>query len=358
MALGAPAAIVLSLLFTTAEPAAGEVAAVCAEPQAALAAQETELSGLFARVAPSVVLLARDGASGSGFVVGDGGLVLTNIHVVGDAREVTVQLADGRRGTGQVIARSTGALDLALVRAPFDDLRPLAAGDPGALRTGTFAATVGHGGGAAWTLSTGLIANPRPLGDGAPLLLAQMALRPGSSGGPLVDRLGRVVAVVTAGTRDSSGVTFAVRIDAAAVAFPQLATWIVPSASSPARVPPPGPSDEEVAANGDAGPGARPPEVARLSAESASAAMVTVWEAPPSPVKVLSARPRPARKAAPSHGEAARSASAPSPPPNAPAFPSVALLALAAGLAAAAAALRRALARTRAGRIAPGAAVR
>src|SRR6266704_1332981 len=238
MTLGAPGAMVLSLLFTTAEPAAGEREVACAEPLDGLAGQEAELSGLFARVAPSVVLLAREGASGSGFVVGDGGLVLTNVHVVGEAHEVTVQLADGRRGMGQVLARSTGALDLALVRAPFDDLPPLAEGDPGALRTGTFAATVGHGGGAAWSLSTGLIANPRPLGDGAPLLLAQMALRPGSSGGPLVDRLGRVVAVVTAGTRDSSGVTFAVRIDAAVAAFPQLAAWIVRSAPSPARPSP------------------------------------------------------------------------------------------------------------------------
>lgn len=357
MVPGAPAALVFSLLFTAAEPAPGGGAPLCAEPSpTALAALETEESGLFNRVAPSVVLLARAGASGSGFVVGDGGLVLTSAHVVGEANEVTVQLADGRRGMGQVVARATGALDLALLRVPFDDLRPLAAGDPGALRAGSFAATVGNGGGAAWTLSTGLIANPRPLGDGAPLVLAQMALRPGNSGGPVVDRLGRVVAVVTAGTRDSSGVTFAVRIDAAAAAFPQLATWIVPSEPSPARPPPTGPEGEEVVATVVAGPTSCPPELTRLSAESPPAAMVTVWEAPRRPLHRAGARAK--QPAVPPQAEEATSSPAPAVPPRAPAFPLAALFALAAGLAAAASALHGAVARMRAGRMASHDAVR
>ncbi|HSM94152.1 MAG TPA: trypsin-like peptidase domain-containing protein [Anaeromyxobacteraceae bacterium] len=197
-----------------------------AEPADALASLEEEQAELFARVAPSVVLLVRDGASGSGFAVGPDGLVLTNAHVVGEAEEIGVRLSDGRYGQGRVVARATGSLDLALVRIPFHDVPPLTAGDPWALRAGAFAATVGHGGGAAWTFSTGLVANPRPLGDGAPLLLAQMALRPGSSGGPLVDRRGRAIGVIVAGTRDAAGVTFAIRIDAAASAFPELGAWV------------------------------------------------------------------------------------------------------------------------------------
>jgi S1-C subfamily serine protease len=271
-------------------------------PANALASLEEEQSSLFARVAPSVVLLVRDGASGSGFVVGPDGLVLTNAHVVGEAQEVAVQLSDGRYGRGRVVARATGPLDLALVQIPFHDVPPLPAGEPAALRAGAYAATVGHGGGAAWTFSTGLIANPHPLGDGAPMLLAQMALRPGSSGGPLVDRRGRAVGIVTAGTRDASGVTFAIRADAAAAAFPQLAPWIAAagrSPSSPAVAPPP--SDAAVAAAPLQAPVERPVDVARLSASGASMPTwgpqtatrppeetVTVWEAPRS---VRQARP-------------------------------------------------------------------
>jgi S1-C subfamily serine protease len=310
MTPGILTAIAASLLSALAEPAAGVGAVAIAEFPGALSSLETEQASLFARVAPSVVLIMRDGASGSGFVVGRDGLVLTNAHVVGDGDEVSVQLVDGRRGPGHVVARATGALDLALVRAPFADLTPLVAGDPDALRAGTFAATVGHGGGAAWTFSTGLVANPRPLGDGAPIILAQMALRPGSSGGPIVDRLGRAVAVVTTGTRDASGVTFAIRVDAAVAAFPQLEQW----GSSPARV---AGMVAAASAHGDrkeqAGesPGIdrepRVQEVAQLSGEGAAPralAMFTVWEAPPRSARRPSASARPIGPMVPSHSVA------------------------------------------------------
>lgn len=283
---GASAKVLLSLLC--AATAGGEAAQPRPDEEPALARLEAEQSGLFSQVAPSVVLLVRDGASGSGFVVSRDGLVLTNAHVVGEADEISVQLLDGRHGRGRVVARATGALDLALVQLPFEGVPPLPAGQPSSVLAGMFAATVGHGGGAAWTFSTGLVANPRPLGDGAPMLLAQMALRPGSSGGPLVDRLGRAVAVVTAGTRDASGVTFAIRIDAAARAFPQLAAWLAPApGAAPERAEQEASADtqreSETVADGDE----RVTAVARLSSSAAIAApegptatLVTVWEAP------------------------------------------------------------------------------
>jgi S1-C subfamily serine protease len=273
---------ILASMITAAEPVPVERLTAPPEPTAALASLEAEQSSLFARVAPSVVLIVRDGASGSGFVVAPGGLVLTNAHVVGEADEVAVQLLDGRYGRAPVVARATGTVDLALVRIPFLDVAPLPAGDLEAVRAGTFAATVGHGGGAAWTFSTGLVANPRPLGEGAPLLLAQMALRPGSSGGPLVDRQGRVVAVVTAGTRDASGVTFAIRIDAAAAAFPQLASAIVTHVAGAARAgvargAPEGGVGVAVADGSESVTG-----VAQLAAGARGrpTPLVTVWEAP------------------------------------------------------------------------------
>lgn len=304
MILG-PSSVIVLLALGAGEPTSGGRPAR-PEPGGALATLEAEHADLFARVAPSVVLLVSDGTSGSGFVVGRDGLVLTNAHVVGEAREVAVHLLDGRHGRGSVVARATGSLDLALVKIPFTDLAPLEAGWLEAVRAGTFAATVGHGGGAAWTFSTGLVSNPRPLGDGAPLILAQMALRPGSSGGPLVDRRGRALAVVTAGTKNASGVTFAIRIDAAAQAFPELAGWAAPpyaegaapEPSSARRVAAP-----EVAAASPPPAGeplavaplepSRPVSVARFSASgpapggwdpsqapSPSGKLVTVWQAP------------------------------------------------------------------------------
>src|SRR5512147_1479500 len=125
MFLGATAAALLALL--PAEVGAAEPSDARPGGGEALASLESEQSGLFARVAPSVVLLVGGGTSGSGFVVARDGLVVTNAHVVGQDDEVAVQLFDGRHGRGRVIARATGTLDLALVRVPFDDLPPLAA---------------------------------------------------------------------------------------------------------------------------------------------------------------------------------------------------------------------------------------
>lgn len=291
MDLAAPISI-LAALAAAAGPVAGP-GALAPGDGPSLAAIEAEQSRLYSQIAPSVVLILSDGASGSGFVVTRDGLVLTNAHVVGESAQVTVQLLDGRRGRGQVVARATGALDLALVRMPFEGVRPIPAGDPAELRAGMYAATVGHGGGAAWTFSTGLIANPRPLGDGAPMLLAQMALRPGSSGGPLFDRLGRAVGVITAGTRDASGVTFAIRAEAAAAAFPELAGW--ETAPVPLATSAPAPQDEGAVASTASLDEGRIVAVSRLSRSSGaepgggpaatppSAPMKTVWEAPRAP---------------------------------------------------------------------------
>jgi hypothetical protein len=141
-----------------------------------------------------------------------------------------------------------------------------------------------------------------------------MALRPGSSGGPLVDRLGRAVAVVTAGTRDASGVTFAIRIDAALAAFPQLEPW---ASSAAPRVPHPAArsaaDERRVRAVGTARAETDPraAEVAQLAGgvarpsrpvevEPKAAAMVTVWEASRA-VRRVSARPTPRLATVPCH---------------------------------------------------------
>src|SRR5512133_1846494 len=126
MVTGALTTIAIAALAAAgSDPAAVTGLQPRAEGSPSLASLEAEQSSLFARVAPSVVLLVRDGASGSGFVVGPEGLVLTNAHVVGEADEVAVQLSDGRHGRGRVVARATGALDLALVQIPFRDVPPL-----------------------------------------------------------------------------------------------------------------------------------------------------------------------------------------------------------------------------------------
>lgn len=173
---------------------------------------------VFGRAAPAVVLITREGGSGSGFFVARDGLVLTNGHVVGAAIRVRVALSDGRILDGAVVERAPEGVDLALVRVPVADAPVLPLGGSGSLRVGSWAASVGHGGGAAWTFTAGMISNLLPLG-GRSFIQVQMPLRPGASGGPLIDRRGRAVGVITAGTREVEGISFAIPAETAVAAL-------------------------------------------------------------------------------------------------------------------------------------------
>jgi S1-C subfamily serine protease len=203
-----------------------------------IAELERRQEALFARVAPSVVLVSGRDGSGSGFFVRTDGLVLTSAHVIGDGSRLSVQVADGRILPGKVVARAGGALDLALVRVPLSDTPALELADTAGLRPGSFAASVGNGAGSGWTFSIGMVANVHPVGSGAPMIQAQLPLRAGSSGAPLIDRDGHVVAIVVAGAREAGGIAFGIRADAAIAAFPMFglgAPRISSRGQSPAR---------------------------------------------------------------------------------------------------------------------------
>lgn len=199
---------------------------------------EREQEEVFGRAAPAVVLITREGGSGSGFFVTSDGLVLTNLHVVGGAGRVRVVLSDGRILEGAVVERAAEGVDLALVRVPVADAPVLPLGGTGTLRVGAWAASVGHGGGTAWTFTAGMISNLRSLG-GRPFIQVQMPLRPGASGGPLLDRQGRAVGVITAGTRDVEGISFAIPADAARAALD-----LLPGRAARAEGSAPGPGAE------------------------------------------------------------------------------------------------------------------
>jgi serine protease Do len=203
---------------------AGPPRAAPASPADPLETIERAEQALFSRVAPSVTFIADSRGVGSGFVVGADGLILTNAHVVGEARTVRVVLHDGRALVGKVLARAPDKLDLALVQVEARDLVPLELGGLADLKVGSFAASVGHGKGGIWTFNTGMVSNIYPAADTArPVFQTQIPLNPGSSGGPVLDRFGRVVGVVTAGITDSNSINFAIKIDVAIASFPELA---------------------------------------------------------------------------------------------------------------------------------------
>jgi len=180
----------------------------------ALAELERQQVQLYEKVGPSVVFLSTTDSFGSGFFV-EPGLVLTNAHVVKDVRTVTVVIADGRRVEGRVAEKAAEDIDLALVRVPVTDVEPLPLDEGKELRVGSWVGSVGHGRGGIWSFVTGMVSNIYPSGAQRAIFQTQIPLNPGSSGGPIVDRRGRVVGVVTAAMKESNSMNFAIRADVA-----------------------------------------------------------------------------------------------------------------------------------------------
>jgi len=180
-----------------------------------LAAEDAYRQKLFERIAPSVVFISNGQGFGSGFIVDKEGVILTNAHVVGKAQTVAIVLHDGRRAEGTVTERGADNTDLALVKIPLKNLPTLALGNSDDLRVGAWAGSVGHGRGAIWTFNTGIISNIYPSGHERPVFQTQIPLNPGSSGGPIFNRRGVVVGVVTAGITDSNSINFGIQIDVA-----------------------------------------------------------------------------------------------------------------------------------------------
>jgi S1-C subfamily serine protease len=179
-----------------------------------LAAIEAAQQSLFDRTAPSVVVILNAKGLGSGVIVSPDGLILTNAHVVEGGDTVTVVRIDGSKATGKVVERAADA-DLALVRIEASGLPTLQLGPTTDLRVGSWVAAVGHGEGGAWTFASGMVTNIYPMGDDHPVFQTQIPVNPGNSGGPVVDRAGKVVGIVTAGITGANSVNFAIRIDVA-----------------------------------------------------------------------------------------------------------------------------------------------
>lgn len=175
---------------------------------------EAAQQAIYMRVSPAVAYLSSDRGIGSGFFV-QRGVLLTAGHVVGTAPTIAVTLSNGKKLTGTVIERASGDIDLALVRVPATDLTPLelSLAPP---RVGTWIASVGHGADSPWTFTTGMVSNVYTNRQGDPVLQTQIPLNPGNSGGPIVDRTGKVVAIVAKGVIAANNVNFAIGAQVAA----------------------------------------------------------------------------------------------------------------------------------------------
>jgi serine protease Do len=173
---------------------------------------------LFKKTAPSVVYIVSKDKIGSGFAVAED-LVLSNAHVVDGQKTVDVILISGQKITGVVETLGADKVDLALIRLPGAKLPFLSIAVGSEVKVGMWVGSVGHGSGSGWTFTQGMISNIYPYKDRRPIFQTQIPLNPGNSGGPVFDRNGNVLGVVTAGIKESNAINFAIRVDEACFAL-------------------------------------------------------------------------------------------------------------------------------------------
>ena len=200
---------------------------------------------IYRRDAPGVVFVRASttggpnpDSSGSGFVIGRGGSIVTNAHVVGSAKTVSVKFSDSKVATAKV-AGTDPSTDIALLLVDPDglNLHALELGSSKDVEVGDPALAIGNPFGLERTLTTGVISAKQrqipslqagfAIGD---VLQTDASINPGNSGGPLLDARGRVIGVNaqirTSSTGDggvsNTGIGFAVPVDTLKEVIPRL----------------------------------------------------------------------------------------------------------------------------------------
>ena len=239
--LAALAALVLyNVFFPAPQPLTmHEVNDTVAEALAAATPPPAYSALVYEAIRPAIVLVEVHGPGkeqddeegdglGTGVVINVGGDILTSLHVVTNTTAITLTFADGTESIAEVIATQPDH-DIAVLRAsqPPAVVVPATLGNPNAMRVGDEAFAVGHPFGLYGSMSTGVISgfnrSFRPPDSSQRLrgmIQIDAAVNPGNSGGPLLNRYGQVVGIVTGLVNPTDnnffvGIGFAVPIDVA-----------------------------------------------------------------------------------------------------------------------------------------------
>jgi trypsin-like peptidase len=178
-----------------------------------LHAQQSPATAVFAKNKAALVTIATDTGFGSGVVVDSNGVIVTNLHVIRGASKASVRLADGDVYDSVSVVDFNVRMDLAVVRIQGFKLAAVELGDSDGLVVGEPVFAIGAPKGLAQTISEGIVSAVRDSGDGYRVVQTTAALSPGSSGGGLFDRLGRLIAVTTFRIKDGESLNFAVPIN-------------------------------------------------------------------------------------------------------------------------------------------------
>ena len=204
-------------------------------PQAMAGSDCTEsIPELYRRVSPSVVFISAvtidpyritnrvSSIVGSGFIIGDDGIVLTNSHVVFGRQAIAVTLDDGSKAQARLLGADP-ILDLAILRIPVPpEGHPKATlGDSNTIQVGEEVIAIGNPFGLEQTLTRGVVSGVNrilpesPMSLMLPLIQTDAPINPGSSGGPLLNRCGEVIGINTSLLAEAQSIGFALPINVA-----------------------------------------------------------------------------------------------------------------------------------------------
>jgi S1-C subfamily serine protease len=175
-------------------------------------------------------LVPQEG-QGSGFVIDKEGHILTNYHVIADARQVEVTLHDRKKYKATIVGTDKSH-DLAIVQIKAPGLQPMTLGDSTNLQVGQKVYAIGNPFGLAGTLTRGIVSSIRQVQEPDGLVIDEAiqtdaAINPGNSGGPLLNWHGEVIGIntmIASSVGQSAGIGFAIPINTAKAVVNDLVT--------------------------------------------------------------------------------------------------------------------------------------
>jgi serine protease Do len=189
-----------------------------AEAKPTAAEQADRIEKLTQQTRQSVVVVTvtgRDGRQqslGSGFIVSPDGLIATNLHVIGEARPVSVKTFGGKSYEVTAIEAFDRAADLAVIRIDAKELPAIPLGDSDKLVQGQGVLALGNPQGLAHSVVTGVVSGVREI-EGRNMIQLAIPIEQGNSGGPLLDHAGRVQGILTMKSAVTENLGFAMPVN-------------------------------------------------------------------------------------------------------------------------------------------------
>lgn len=200
--------------------------------------EEQNNIAVYKRVSPSVVNITSTSLAfdffygpvpqegqGSGFIIDKDGHILTNYHVIANARQVEVTLTNKKKYKAEIIGRDPSH-DLAVIKIDAPNLHPVTLGDSSQLQVGQKVYAIGNPFGLNGTMTRGIVSSIRSVrepGDEGGAFIDEAiqtdaAINPGNSGGPLLNSRGDVIGIntmIASSVGQSAGIGFAIPVNAA-----------------------------------------------------------------------------------------------------------------------------------------------